>query len=40
MIDPEGKIVRTFASVNPTRHSPEMLATIDKLVSEVSEGSR
>jgi len=40
LIDPEGKIVRTFASVNPTRHSPEMLATIDKLVSEVSEGSR
>jgi hypothetical protein len=26
--------VRAFASVNPTRHSAEMLATIDKLTAQ------
>jgi len=31
LIDPQGKIARAFASVNPARHSAEMLAAIDKL---------
>ena len=31
LIDPQGKIARTFSSVNPTRHSEEMLSSIDQL---------
>ena len=31
LIDPQGKISRTFSSVNPSRHSAEMLAAIDEL---------
>jgi peroxiredoxin Q/BCP len=31
LIDPQGKIARTFSSVNPTRHSEEMLSAIDQL---------
>ena len=31
LIDPQGKIARTFSSVNPTRHSAEMLSAIDQL---------
>ena len=31
LIDPQGKIARAFASVNPSRHSAEMLAAIDEL---------
>ena len=31
LIDPLGKIARTFSSVNPTRHSAEMLSAIDQL---------
>lgn len=31
LIDPQGKIARTFSSVNPARHSAEMLAAIDEL---------
>jgi peroxiredoxin Q/BCP len=31
LIDPQGKIARAFSSVNPSRHSAEMLAAIDAL---------
>ena len=31
LIDPHGKIARAFSSVNPSRHSAEMLAAIDEL---------
>ncbi len=31
LIDPRGKIARAFSSVNPARHSAEMLAAIDEL---------
>ena len=31
LIDPQGKIARAFSSVNPARHSAEMLAAIDEL---------
>jgi peroxiredoxin Q/BCP len=31
LIDPQGKIARAFSSVNPSRHSAEMLAVIDEL---------
>jgi len=31
LIDPQGKIARAFSSVNPTRHSAEMLSAIDEL---------
>jgi peroxiredoxin Q/BCP len=31
LIDPQGKIARAFSSVNPTRHSVEMLSAIDEL---------
>src|SRR5260370_23527051 len=31
LIDPEGKIARGFKSVNPSKHSAEMLAMIDQL---------
>lgn len=31
LIDPEGKIVREFTSVNPARHSSDVLAAIDEL---------
>jgi peroxiredoxin Q/BCP len=31
LIDPQGKIARAFSSVNPARHSAEMLAAIDQL---------
>jgi len=31
LIDPEGKLVRVFASVNPARHSADVLAAIDEL---------
>jgi thioredoxin-dependent peroxiredoxin len=31
LIDPQGKIVRAFASMNPARHSAEMLSTLDSL---------
>ena len=31
LIDPEGRIVRAFTSVNPARHSAEMVAAIDAL---------
>ena len=30
LIDPDGKIARSFLSVNPTGHSAEMLAAIDE----------
>ena len=33
LIDPQGDIVRAFASVNPARHSAEVLAAIDDLAS-------
>lgn len=32
LIDPAGKIARAFMSVNPMRHSAEMLAAIDEAV--------
>ena len=31
LIDPRGKIARAFSSVNPSRHSAEMLSAIDEL---------
>jgi peroxiredoxin Q/BCP len=31
LIDPQGKIAEAFMSVNPNRHSAEMLAVIDEL---------
>lgn len=31
LIDPEGRIARVFAGVNPARHSSEVLAAIDNL---------
>lgn len=31
LIDPQGNIARAFSSVNPSRHSAEMLAAIDEL---------
>ena len=31
LIDPQGKVARAFSSVNPSRHSAEMLAAIDEL---------
>lgn len=31
LIDPEGKLVRVFASVNPARHSRDVLVAIDEL---------
>jgi peroxiredoxin Q/BCP len=31
LIDSQGKIARAFSSVNPTRHSAEMLSAIDEL---------
>ena len=33
LIDPAGKIAQSFLSVNPARHSAEMLAALDSLVS-------
>jgi thioredoxin-dependent peroxiredoxin len=36
LIDPEGRIARAFASVNPARHSAEMLAAIDALETKAS----
>lgn len=35
LIDPQGKIVREFTSVNPARHSSDVLAAIDEV-----EGAR
>ena len=31
LIDPQGRIARTFAGVNPSRHSAEVLAALDEL---------
>src|SRR5438128_10137405 len=31
LIDPQGEIARAFSSVNPARHSAEMLSAIDQL---------
>lgn len=31
VIDPEGKIVRSYVSVDPKKHSEEVLATLDEL---------
>ncbi len=31
LIDPQGKVAKAFSSVNPARHSQEMLAAIDEL---------
>lgn len=31
LIDPQGKIARTYMSVNPARHTAEMLAALDEL---------
>lgn len=35
LIGPEGRIVRAFASVNPARHSAEMLSALDTVQSEL-----
>jgi peroxiredoxin Q/BCP len=34
LIDPQGRIARAFASVNPARHSAEVLSAIDALQSQ------
>jgi thioredoxin-dependent peroxiredoxin len=31
LIDPDGKVARTYTSVNPARHSEEVLAALDQL---------
>ncbi len=31
LIDPQGKIVRTYTSVNPNQHSQEVLTALDEL---------
>ncbi len=31
LIDPQGKIERAYTSVNPSRHSQELLAALDEL---------
>ena len=36
LIDPQGRIARAFASVNPARHSSEMLTAIDRLETQTS----
>jgi peroxiredoxin Q/BCP len=36
LIDPQGKIARSYMSVNPSRHSAEMLAAIDELEKQAS----
>ena len=36
LIDPQGRIARAFASVNPARHSAEMLGAIDALETQAS----
>jgi thioredoxin-dependent peroxiredoxin len=37
LIDPQGKVARSFSSVNPSRHSAEMLAAIDELEKETEK---
>lgn len=39
LIDPEGKIVRVFTSVNPVRHSADVLSAIDELEQESPVGA-
>lgn len=39
LIDPEGKIVRAFASVNPARHSADVLAAIDELEKQTARAN-
>jgi len=34
LIDPQGRIARAFASVNPATHSAEVLSAIDALQSQ------
>lgn len=36
LIDPQGKIARSYMSVNPSRHSSEMLAAIEDLETQAS----
>src|SRR5205823_6975356 len=36
LIDPQGKIARSYMSVSPSRHSAEMLAAIDELEKQAS----
>ncbi len=36
LIDPAGKIARTFISVSPNRHSAEVLAAIDEMRTQVA----
>lgn len=36
LIDPGGRIVRAFSSVNPARHSAEMVAAIDALEAQAA----
>lgn len=36
LIDPQGKIARSYMSVNPSRHSSEMLAAIEDLEKQAS----
>ena len=37
LIDPQGRIARAFANVNPARHSAEVLSAIDALQSQQSK---
>ncbi len=40
LIDPQGKIARSYMSVNPSRHSKEMLAAIEELERQPSSVGR
>jgi len=37
LIDPQGQVARVFLSVNPQRHSQEVLDALDALVSAASQ---
>ena len=40
LIDPQGKIARSYMSVNPSRHSKEMLAAIEEVERQSSSAGR
>jgi peroxiredoxin Q/BCP len=36
LIDPDGKIVKVYSSVNPNKHSQEVLSALDELQKRAS----
>jgi peroxiredoxin Q/BCP len=40
IINPEGKIVRVYTSVNPNKHSEEVLAAFDEMQKQSGSGTR